>query len=719
MLAGTIPANRSGETLVSKADAMSRRQMNISLKQAFGILSPYARSRVLDQVKAMALIIVYLVLFQTFVLGIAISDAVTIAIGLGVVIFGLAFFMEGLVLGLMPLGEQCGVRLPQKISLPFLLVFSLILGFGATLAEPAVGILKAAGFSVKAWNAPLLFIILNKYSIYLVFAVGAGVGIAVIFGMLRFLYRWSLKPFIYVLVAVLLAISVYAFFNPNWFYLTGIAWDCGGVTTGPVTVPLVLALGIGVTRIVGGSSSGTGSGFGVVTLASAFPVLTVMLLGLLFLGRVPQPTTDVDFFSSKNRAQVTAMFASAEEMRGYAFQNASLDAQQTLFDGDQGSMARYLGRIAREPAERAKVFGSDERFASWLLTRAAADQRRAILDADPSAAARLQSGPSSTASSFNLARTITDSVRSAGQAILPLSLFLLLVFIIIVREKLPRADEVILGIGLALIGMSLFNIGIELGLSKLGSQVGGKVPSSFQAIELTDQKTVIPNFEPGYVQKAVDADGRVESIFFSRTGSTYTALPFEEKNFDPNLKQYVYTPRRGPLFGSERSFIGILVVLLFGFLLGYGATLAEPALNALGLTVEELSVGTFKKSLLIQAVALGVGAGIAWGVAKIIWDLPLVWLLVPPYIICAVLTFLSTEDYVNIGWDSAGVTTGPITVPLVLAMGLGISGQVGVTEGFGILALASVYPILAVLMVGIYVNAKRKRALRESGQESG
>jgi len=142
-------------------------------------------------------------------------------------------------------------------------------------------------------------------------------------------------------------------------------------------------------------------------------------------------------------------------------------------------------------------------------------------------------------------------------------------------------------------------------------------------------------------------------------------------------------------------------------------------LNALGLTVEELSVGSFKKSLLIQAVALGVGAGIAWGVAKIIWDLPLVWLLVPPYIICAVLTFLSTEDYVNIGWDSAGVTTGPITVPLVLAMGLGISGQVGVTEGFGILALASVYPILAVLMVGIYVNAKRKRALRESGQESG
>jgi len=74
---------------------------------------------------------------------------------------------------------------------------------------------------------------------------------------------------------------------------------------------------------------------------------------------------------------------------------------------------------------------------------------------------------------------------------------------------------------------------------------------------------------------------------------------------------------------------------------------------------------------------------------------------------------------VNIGWDSAGVTTGPITVPLVLAMGLGISGQIGVVEGFGVLALASVWPVLSVLIVGLYVTMKRKAALREAGQEAG
>jgi len=145
--------------------------------------------------------------------------------------------------------------------------------------------------------------------------------------------------------------------------------------------------------------------------------------------------------------------------------------------------------------------------------------------------------------------------------------------------------------------------------------------------------------------------------------------------------------------------------------MGYGATLAEPALNALGIKVEELTVGTFKKSLLMHTVATGVGVGIAVGAAKIIWDIPLIWLLVPPYLILLIITRFSSEEFVNIGWDSAGVTTGPVTVPLVLAMGLGIGTQVGVVEGFGILSLASVYPILGVLLVGLYTIRKSKKLL--------
>jgi hypothetical protein len=111
----------------------------------------------------------------------------------------------------------------------------------------------------------------------------------------------------------------------------------------------------------------------------------------------------------------------------------------------------------------------------------------------------------------------------------------------------------------------------------------------------------------------------------------------------------------------------------------------------------------------MQTVAIGVGLGLALGVLKIAYNLPLTYLLIPPYIILLPLTLLSSESFVNFAWDSAGVTTGPITVPLVLAMGLGIGANVpGIVEGFGILAMASVTPIIAVLAVGFLVSRQRR-----------
>jgi hypothetical protein len=150
--------------------------------------------------------------------------------------------------------------------------------------------------------------------------------------------------------------------------------------------------------------------------------------------------------------------------------------------------------------------------------------------------------------------------------------------------------------------------------------------------------------------------------------------------------------------------VGLILVLAFAWFLGFGATLAEPALNALGVTTEKLTNGVFKKKTLVHAVSVGVAFGIATGVAKLVFDLPLVWLIVPPYLLAMVLTFLSTEEFVNVAWDSAGVTTGPITVPLVLAMGLGLGEATNAVEGFGILCLASIGPILSVLLVGLWAR---------------
>ena len=245
------------------------------------------------------------------------------------------------------------------------------------------------------------------------------------------------------------------------------------------------------------------------------------------------------------------------------------------------------------------------------------------------------------------------ALEGAIWAIVPLCSILLLVLIVGLRQKPKHMDELIIGIACAVIGMCLFNLGISLGLTPLGEQLGGNVVSSFASIQ-----------------------------------------PWESEGFID------------PMFHS--STVGKCLAILFGFILGYGATLAEPALNALGATVEKITVGAFKKNLLMQAVATGVALGIGTGVAKIAFNLELWYLLIPPYAMLLLLTFISSEDFVNFGWDSAGVTTGPITVPLVLAMGLGIGAKTGAIDGFGVLSLASVGPIITVLTVGLLVRKKPK-----------
>ncbi len=697
-------------------------KVKVTFKQAMEMLFPYVKSRIVGQIKSVALIIVYLILFQTIVLRMAIAEASIIAVGLALVIAGLAFFMEGLMLGLMPLGEIIGLKLPQKSKLPVILIFAFILGMGATFAEPAIGVLKAAGSSVKPWEAPLVFLLLNKFSSYLVYAVGAGVGVAVMCGMLRFMYQWSLKPFIYVLVGCLVIFTMWAFLDPNMRALTGLAWDCGAVTTGPVTVPLVLALGIGICRIVGSARSGS-AGFGVVTLASLFPIITVLTLGTVFRGEVPKPMEEAEFFSTQNRDKAVTLFTSQEEMYGYAFMNASEESQLALFDGSKEKMLEYIKKLKEKETERSVVFpGQDaDALQRWAALSGTKEQRLAVFDT-PEAVREAVTMYSMNGQILKLPDLLRRNGLAAAQAIIPLTLFLVLTLVVILREKLPRSDEIMLGILFALIGMMIFSMGIELGLGKLGNQVGGKLPSSFKQIELTDQQKTIVGFDPAVVQTATTAEGEKRQFFYLKSGSEYETLPYKEDAYDVSTRKYTYLPTKGPLFGTEGGLFGIIVVLLFAFFMGYGATMAEPALNALGLAVEEITVGTFKKALLMQAVALGVGVGITLGVVKIIWSIPLAYLLAPPYILLLFVSKLSTEEFVNIGWDSAGVTTGPVTVPLVLAMGLGIGTQVGVVEGFGILAMASVCPILSVLSVGLSVTRKRKAALQEASrafQEGG
>lgn len=689
--------------------------LKITLGQRLEILAQYAKGKILEQVKSVALIISYLVLFQTLVLGMEILDACTIALGVVIIIIGLAFFMEGLVLGIMPLGEIIGLRLPEKSPLGVVLLVAFILGVGATFAEPAIGILKNAGLGVKPWEAPLLFLALNNYSHYLVWAVGLGVGFSVLIGMLRYLHGWSLKPFIYLLVTCLLALTGWAYIDPKIGSVSGLSWDCGAVTTGPVTVPLILALGIGVCRVVGRGGL-ENSGFGVVTLASLFPVVSVLVLSMGLAGLSPQPMSREEFYGPANRAKILPLFRDEGQLYRFVLENGNEKDQLAFWNQDKEEMAAFFRSLLSDQENVRKVFGEDPgAFSHWVSQKATSQQKKWISEVKPELASAVHGG-GSPEKEAGLGRLVYRNILISFQAVIPLVGFLLFVLLLVLRERLPQADEILLGVSMALLGMVLFNIGMETGLTRLGNQVGDRLPASFKSVALPEEKVVIEGFDEKAVQTAIDEHGKEYKFFYWKKADKILTVPLDEKNLDREGKKYIHVPMKGPILGKEKGWEGILLVVLFALIMGYGATMAEPALNALGLAVEEITVGTFRKSMLINAVALGVGLGMALGVLKIVLGIPLFLLLAPSYVLALALTRNSSEEMVNIAWDSAGVTTGPVTVPLVLAMGLSLGGQVQVVEGFGILAMASVGPILTVLIVGLRVERTEKVILEEKSE---
>ncbi len=147
---------------------------------------------------------------------------------------------------------------------------------------------------------------------------------------------------------------------------------------------------------------------------------------------------------------------------------------------------------------------------------------------------------------------------------------------------------------------------------------------------------------------------------------------------------------------------GVTLTLGTVFALGFLATNAEPALNVLGFVVQNISGGTFTRNFLVYSVCVGVSSGLVMGSCKILFGVPLIFFIIGLYALALIFTWEADEDFTSLAWDSAGVTTGPVTVPFVLSMGIGFSVAAQANEGFGILSVASVAPIITVLLADSY-----------------
>jgi len=251
-----------------------------------------------------------------------------------------------------------------------------------------------------------------------------------------------------------------------------------------------------------------------------------------------------------------------------------------------------------------------------------------------------------------LFQTLVATLRD----VLPIAAILFGFQLVVLRRPIPHMRQVITGFVYVLIGLAFFLVGLEMALFPLGK---------LMATQLTD-----PAFLFG--------DG----------------APIDAGSIDWTSYGWVY---------------------LFALAIGFSTTIAEPSLLAVAIKANEVSGGGIGVWGLRVAVAIGVALGIALGVFRIITGTPLYWYIIAGYVVVVIQTVFAPRAIVALAYDSGGVTTSTVTVPLVAALGLGLAstvpGRSAALDGFGLIAFASLFPIISVIA---YAQLAEWRARRRS-----
>ena len=493
------------------------------LKGSFGDLAP---------------IIIVIAFFQIAILQRMPEDLVSILTGLFIVAVGLALFIQGLEVGIFPVGENLAQEFARKGSALWLLLFAFLIGFSTTIAEPALIAIadKAAIISEGQIDA-----------LYLRLTVALSVGFAIALGTFRILTG---HPIHYYIISGYIIVVLLTYFVPP--EIVGLAYDSGGVTTSTVTVPLVAALGVGLAGSIRGRNPVI-DGFGLIAFASLTPMIFVQVYGMIE-------------YAVGGKEVIEAIAAGASEV---------LEERRSF---SQQAMALFM----------------------------------------------------------ELMGVIKD--------VAPILIVIFFFQFAIIKKQVPNLPKIIFGIGLVILGLYAFIVGLEMGLFPIGETM---------ALQLTQQD-------------------------------------------------------------SE------LLIYLFAFLIGFSTTMAEPALLAIALKVEEISAGKIRQMVLRIAVALGVAAGIALGAYRIVAGDPIHYYIIVGYVVVIILTYFAPRYIIPIAYDSGGVTTSTVTVPLVAALGLGlatnIEGRSPLIDGFGLIAFASLFPMITVMSYGI-ITEYSARTIQQKNEE--
>ena len=253
--------------------------------------------------------------------------------------------------------------------------------------------------------------------------------------------------------------------------------------------------------------------------------------------------------------------------------------------------------------------------------------------------------------------TLVATATSTALDVAPIVGILVVFQLAVLRRKPPNLRRIAAGFGLVLLGLTLFLIGLEQALFPIGETM---------ARQLTAPETV------------------------------------GEANLADGIHWHDY-----------------LLVYAFAAAIGFATTVAEPSLIAVALKAEEVSGGAVHAWGLRMAVAFGVALGVALGCFRIVTGTPLPWYIIAAYAVVIAQTFRSARTIVPLAYDSGGVTTSTVTVPVVAALGLGLAstvpGRSPLIDGFGLIAFASVFPVMSVLGYSMVASrVSRRRGARRS-----
>ena len=240
--------------------------------------------------------------------------------------------------------------------------------------------------------------------------------------------------------------------------------------------------------------------------------------------------------------------------------------------------------------------------------------------------------------------------------ILPIAAIIFGFQYLVIRKKVKHLPQVLMGFVLVLVGLSFFLLGLEQALFPMGGLMAEQLSS---------------------------------------------------ESFLPALAE-----------GAQRHWSDYYWIYIFAFAIGASTTIAEPSLIAVSLKAGEISGGTINPLMLRIAVALGMAFGITLGTWRIVMGYPLQWFVLGAYILVIIQTLRSPKSIIPLAFDSGGVTTSTITVPIIAALGLGLAsaipGRSPVMDGFGMIALACLFPIITVMGYAQIAEWKEKRAAKST-----